>query len=277
MVTLFATVRDKTGAFVKGLTGEDFLLEEDGVPQNIRYFSRESDLPLAIGLLIDTSRSQTGVLESERRASYTFLDRVLHEDRDKAFVVQFDEKVEVLQGFTSSRQELARALSQLRTPGRFATLLYDAIRNSSENLMRRQRGRKAFVLLSDGVQFRGETSIETAIEYAQRADIMIFSIRFPDHIRMYRPGRAALRAVTSEHGKKVLRRLSEETGGEFFEVSKDQTIEQIYAQIENLLRNQYSLGYTPERAGATGQYHKLRLRTKQPGLLVRTRAGYYSS
>ena len=181
VVTLLATVRDRDGQMVKDLDREDFLLLEDGKPQTISYFTRETDLPLTIGLLVDTSRSQSEVLEPERRASLAFLDRVLREDKDKAFVAHFDTKVEVLQGFTSSREELSSALGQLKVPSHISTLLYDAIRNCSENQMKRKKGRKAFILLSDGVDFRSKTSLGTAIEYAQRADTIIYSILFADH------------------------------------------------------------------------------------------------
>src|ERR1700682_1646786 len=154
VVTVLATVHDREGHIAKNLTRDDFVLQEDGVPQTIGYFSRESDLPLTIGLLVATSRSQTGVLEPERRASYTFLDKVLRENTDQALVVQFDTKVKVLQGLTYSRKDVAAALDRLTIPGQFATLVFDAIRQASEDVMRTQKGRKAFILLSDGVAFR---------------------------------------------------------------------------------------------------------------------------
>jgi VWFA-related protein len=124
VVTLLATVHDRDGAIVTNLNREDFVVEEDGVPQTIRYFSRESDLPLTLGLLVDTSRSQIGVLERERRASYGFLDQVLREDKDQAFVAHFDIGVEILQDLTSSRTRLAAALDKLTIPRRASTLLY---------------------------------------------------------------------------------------------------------------------------------------------------------
>ena len=141
MVTLLATVRDRNGLIaVKNLNREDFVLEENGALQTIRYFSRESDLPLTIGLLVDTSQSQKHVLEPERRASYTFLDQVLRPDTDLAFVAHFDVHVEVLQSFTSSRNDLAAALTRLKVPSALSTLLYDAIRECSENLMKEEGG-----------------------------------------------------------------------------------------------------------------------------------------
>ena len=215
-------------------------------------------------------------MEPERKASYAFLDQVLREGKDQAFVAQFDTRVQVLQGFTSSRQELAAALDRLKVPGMVATLIYQAIRETSEMMMRPQRGRKAFILLSDGVSFRDKTSIGTAIEYAQRADTIIYSILFSDPVKLYRPGRAAIHAIVGEHGRTVMRRLARETGGAYFEISAGNTIEHAYAQIEDALRNQYNIGYTPRSAGKIGQYHTIKLTVKKPGLMVQTRDGYYS-
>jgi VWFA-related protein len=277
VVSIFATVRDKDGRIVKDLTAEDFVLMEDGVPQKIRYFSRETDLPLTIGLLVDTSRSQTGVLQQERRASRTFLERVLRPDRDQAFVASFDERVEILQGLTSSRTELANALQRLAIPGHYATLIYSAIRECAEGVMKKQAGRKAFIMLTDGVPFQDDTSIGTAIEFAQRADTILYSIRFSDPVKAYRPVRAAILAAAKERGKEGLARMAKETGGETFEVAKGASIDEIYKQIEDALRNQYSLGYTPERSGNPGgSYHKIKLLAKDRSLVVRTREGYYA-
>lgn len=276
VVTLLATVRDRTGAIVKKLERSDFSLEEEGVPQTIRYFSRESDLPLTVGVLVDTSQSQNYVLGAERAASYTFLDQVLREGTDQALVAHFDVRVEVLQNFTSSRKDLESALARLHVPLALATLLYDAIRECSEKFMRGKGGRKAFVLLSDGVDYRSKTTLETAIEYAQRADTIIYSILCAEPLRPYRPLRSAVLAASRERGRKTMQRLAIETGGAFFEVTRDDPLEAIYTRIEDTLRNQYSIGYTPEPAGLSGQYRRIRLTAKQPGLKVQTRGGYYA-
>jgi len=276
VVPLLATVHDRDGKIVKNLTPADFILKEDGIPQKITYFARESDLPLTIGLLVDTSTSQKGVLEEERRASYKFLDQVLREGKDQAFVVSFDFQVQTLQGFTSSRSELASALDQVKIPDRTGTLIYSAVRESSEDLMQNQPGRKAFILLTDGVAFKEPTPIVTAIEFAQRADTIIYSIRFSDPRDSFDPIRAAVLGIFKERGKQGLQRMARETGGISFEVTKDQSIEAIYSQIEEALRNQYSIGYTPERQFADGKYHKIKLTTTDPHLAVVARAGYYA-
>jgi VWFA-related protein len=276
VVSLLATVHDKDGRAVKDLSREDFVLQDDGRPQTISYFSRESDLPLTLGLLVDTSQSQTEVLERESNASYAFLAQVLREKIDQAFLVSFDERVQVLQDMTSSRQDLQAALSRLRIPGRAATLLYEAVRQSAENPMRKQKGRKAFILLTDGVSFRDKTSIGTAIEFAQRSDTIIFTIRFSGHNPIYRPGRAIVMGIAAQHGKQVLERMASETGGEALEVTKDKPIEKVFSEIEESLRSQYNIGYTPDRIGDGGKFHKIKLSVKNKALTVRTRDGYFS-
>jgi VWFA-related protein len=276
VVSLLATVHDRDGGVVKNLKADDFVLLEDGKPQPISYFSREADLPLTVGLLVDTSRSQTGVLEQERHASYRFLDQTLRPDKDRAFVMNFDERVEILQGLTSSRSELESALNNLRVPGNYGTLIFSAVKDSSENIMRKQEGRKALLLLTDGVAYKDPISVEAAIEFAQRANAIIFSIRFSDHISARRPIRAAILAKASERGKKGLKRMAEETGGVSYEVTKDQSIEAIYSKIEDVLRNQYSIGYTPSRLTSDGKYHKIKLNTRNRHLIVRARDGYYA-
>jgi VWFA-related protein len=166
VVTLLATVRNKsTGAIVKDLNQDDFRLEEDGRPQKIRYFSRESGLPLVLALLVDTSQSMRPMFEPVRLASNRFFEQVLREDRDQAAIVHFDVATGVLQEFTSSRERLAAALEDLQIPPRrfVGTVLYGAVRDASENLMKDRSGRKALILLSDGLSWRDQTSIETAM------------------------------------------------------------------------------------------------------------------
>jgi len=278
VVTLLATVRNRDGGIVNDLNQDDFVLEEDGRHQTIRYFSRESNLPLTLGLLVDTSRSQVQVLEPERKASYVFLDRMLREG-DQASVVSFDIGVHMLQGLTNSRELLSAALDQLEIPGRVSTLLFDAIQLTSDNLMRKQKGRKAFILLSDGVDVGSMTHIGSAIEYAQRADTLIYSIWFLGKWGLWRalggPAAIASRAIYRKKGEAAMQRLSRETGGRFFEVSENRPIESIYAQIEEELRNQYSFGYTSDYQRNDNRFRKIKLATKRPGLIVQTRAGYY--
>src|SRR5262245_23062924 len=317
VVNLLATVRNKEGQIIRDLTQEDFNLEEDGRPQTIRYFARETDLSLTLGLLVGTSLSQRRLLGQERSASYSFLSQVLREKKDEAFLIHFDREVELLQDLTSSPKRLESALDMLETPqspqvsrgsaggspgpGSWpgphrrggGTLLYDAVFLASDELMKKQRGRKAVIVLSDGVDTGSKESLMNAIESAQRSDTLAYSILFADrqaysavggfggpHIggmsRHGGMGPSRFPQQTLPDGKKILERLSKETGAGFFEVSEKQPIEQIYRHIEEELRNQYSLGYTPDRTNAGTGYHKIRLGTKQKVLIVQTRDGYYS-
>lgn len=277
LVTLLATVRNRDGGIVSDLNRDDFILEEDGRPQTICYFSRESNLPLTLGLLVDTSRSQLNVLEPERKASYVFLDHMLREG-DQAFVASFDIRVQMLQGLTNSRELLSAAMERLRIPPRVNTLLYDAIHQTCDHPMRKQKGRKALILLSDGVDAGSETALGSAIEYAQRADTLIYSIWFHEKLPPWKLAFGPVRAVEATiraRGEATMQRLPNETGGRYFEVTKDQSLGSIYSQIEEELRNQYSFGYTSNHAGNDKEYRKIELTTKRPDFNVQTRAGYY--
>ena len=190
LVTVYATVRDKKGKIVASLNKEDFALDEDGRPQTISNFVRDTDVPLTLGLLVDTSYSQRGALDDERKASYTFLDHMLG-DKDRAFVIHFDHEVELLQDLTPLRPKLQAALQLLDAAPRdtadddqdsgqrhAGTLLYDAIYLASDDLMKKQQGRKALFVLSDGVDRGSKKSLEDAVEAAQRADTSVYSILF---------------------------------------------------------------------------------------------------
>jgi VWFA-related protein len=311
VVNVFVTVRNKQGQIVRDLTKDDFTLQEDGIPRVIGYFSAQSDLPLTLGLLVDTSASQRRLLVTERDASHIFLGRVLREDKDFAFVIHFDREVELLQDLTASRQLLQKATDSLGAsePGRSnqrgggrrgmgGTTLYDAVLLASDELMRKQQGRKAVILLSDGVDNGSKVPVASAIEAAQRADTLVYSIRFYDQQIYQREsmGRGGMGgpvgrrggmgrgsplpgsrsgAPSAADGKKILQRISLETGATYFEPSKKQPIDKIYSLIEEELRNQYSLGYTPDKTG-TGEYRKIKVAVKGKGLVVQAREGYYA-
>jgi VWFA-related protein len=328
-VSVLATVRDKHGKIVSNLSKDDFALQEDGRPQTINYFARESDLPLRLGLLVDTSLSQRRVLDSERSASYSFLDHLLREDKDLAFIIHFDREVELLQEFTPSRPKLQAALQSLQTPqadadrggggsssgggggsggmgggrggngggggrgghhgGGAGTLLYDSVYLASDEMMSKQQGRKALIILTDGVDHGSKESLTTAIATAQRADTVVYSILFKDDegndgghggfsMGPYGGGGRRGGGRPQEErpdGKKVLQEMCKQTGGRLFEVSKKETVEKIYAEIEEELRNQYSLGYAPDKNTGEG-YHKIQLTTNNKDLMVQTRDGYYT-
>ncbi len=276
VVNIFATVRNKNGQIVRNLNKDDFVVFENGRQQTIRYFSQESDLRLTVGLLVDTSLSQTRVLEDERGASYRFLDQVLREQKDKAVVVQFDQAVVIRQGLTSSHKELQDTLGLLDSPSAqqaaygSGTLLYDAVRTAAIQVMRKEQGRKAFVVLTDGVDFGSTATLTDAIEAAQRANTLVYCILFSDE-SYYTRGLAA-----GPNGRGVLERLARETGGGFFEVSKKQSIEQIFSAIEEELRSEYSLGFVSDQPVTASGFRKMRVVTKQKGLLVQATDRYYA-
>lgn len=334
VVNVFATVRDKDGKIVRNLTKDDFALEEDGRPQTIRYFAQQADLPLTLGLLVDTSMSERRMLGTERDASDTFFQQVLRPEKDKAFLIHFDREVELLQDLTGSREKLEKALNQIDKPqwgngdssqsgdsggqnggggygrggggrggygGHGGTALYDAIYLASDDLMSKQPGRKAIILLTDGEDRNSKVSLSEAITSAQRADTLAYSVRIADdeHGSSHGfggpgmggrhggwggggggmgggRGRGGGQSESRTDGKKILQQISQETGGSYFEVSKKKTVDQIYTQIEEELRNQYSLGYTSDQAGGGG-FRKIQLTVKQKGLTVQTREGYYAT
>jgi VWFA-related protein len=275
VVNVLATVRTKAGEIVQDLTKEEFLLTESGSPQTIRYFSRDTNLPLVLGLLVDTSGSQRMVLEEEREASFRFLYTIIREDIDRTFVVHFDYRPEVLQNLTSSRAKLEQSLERLTLPfqyrGAGGTTLYDSIYLCSNLITKKLTGRKALVLLTDGEDTSSRTSFEDAVEAAQRADTLIYSILFSDETfgGGFRGGRGG------PDGKSVLQKMSRETGGGFFEVSKKHTLDAIYQQLQEELRSQYSLGYTPPNSSGKA-FRAIKVTTQRRGLIVQARSGYYA-
>lgn len=288
VVNLFATVRDKQGAVVRDLDKDDFLLQEDRRLQTIKYFSRESDLPLTLGLLVDVSGSQRRLIPQERSASFQFFDQVLREDLDHAFVIHFQGQVELLQDLTPSRDDLERALRLLEFPqeqpsfggGRGGmrgggTALYDAVLLASDDLMKKQTGRKALVILTDGVDTASMVSLEQGVEAAQRADTLVYSVLFEDP-DAYGGGFGRFGGFGPD-GRGALEEISRQTGGRLLSVSKKRTLEQVFESIEEELRSMYSLGYTPDRESEKSAYRKIRLTTRDKGMVVQTRDGYYAS
>ena len=253
VVNLFANVRNKAGAIVKDLTKDDFLLDEDGRAQEIRYFSQESDLPLTLGLLVDTSGSQRRLIEEERAASYRFFEQVLRPEKDVAFVIHFDFDVELLQDITSSRRLLEKALENLEAP-------------AQQRQQQRQPTQQPMPFPFPGGGGRRGRGGRTGPSGGGG--------RSGGGIGLGRMGRVPM---NTPNGKKVLDQISRETGGRLFEVSKKQPLAKVYDEIDEDLRHQYSLGYSPDRTDTAGAYHRIRLTTKQKGLIVQTREGYYGA
>ncbi len=275
VVNVLASVRTKKGEIIRDLSRDDFTLLEDGRPETIKYFARQSDLPLTIGLMVDTSISQRRVLDAERTASFRFLDQVLREAKDQVFIMQFDMAIILRQNLTSSFGKLNDALSyvdlptrqELEIPTSKGTVLYDAVVKASNEIMKKQSGRKALILLTDGVDVGSDASVADAVDAAQRADALIYSILFSDP-RFYTFG--------GPDGSRGLMRMAKETGGGFFEVSKKHGIDQIYSVVEDELRSQYSLGYVSDQPVRISEFRKIQLTTKQKGLIVQARDRYWA-
>jgi VWFA-related protein len=277
VVNVLATVTTKKGQIIRDLTKDDFSLAENGRPQTIRYFSRETDLPLTIGLLIDTSDSQLRVVDAERHACARFIDQVLRPDKDQVFIAQFDMAMLIRQPLTSSLKKLDDGLVAVDTPSREeyqhqiagGTLLYDAVLQASKDIMLKQQGRKALIVLSDGVDTGSEAPLSDAIDMAQRADTLVYSILFSDS--GYYGG-----FLGGPDGRRVLQRMSHETGAECFEVSKKQGIEQIFDTIQDELRSQYSIGYVSDQPVRISEFRKIALTVDQKGLIVQSRNRYWA-
>jgi VWFA-related protein len=276
VVNVLATVRNKTGSLAGNLNQDDFSLSEDGRPQTIRYFARESDLPLTLGLLVDTSGSQRKVLDAERGASLRFLDQVVREKMDQVFIMQFASAVEIRQALTSSVGKLADALAyvdtetnrQLRMQHGGGTMLYDAVAQASNEIMKKQSGRKALIVLSDGVDLGSYGTLKDAVEAALRADTLIYSILYSDP--------AAYGVFGGHDGKRILQRMSNDTGGSFFEVSREQTVDRMFDILQEELRHQYNLGYVSDKPITLSEFRAIQLTVRQKGLVVQARRQYWA-
>jgi VWFA-related protein len=272
VVNLLATVRSKKGEIVRDLEKDDFSLLEEGRPQALRYFSRESDLPLTIGLMVDTSMSQVHVLDAERGASFRFLDDILRENKDHVFIMQFDLTVQTRQPLTGSRRDLNSALTMVDTPTRNqlrnqyggGTLLFDALVDACQDIMKQQAGRKALIVLSDGGENGSDATLDNVIDAAQRAETLIYAILFTDG------------GFGSAEGRNIMQRLAKDTGAGYFEVSKKLGIDQVFALIQEDLRSQYSLGYISDRPAKGAEFRRLQLAVKRPGLVVHSRDRYWA-
>ncbi len=287
VVNLFFNVKDKRGALVSGLGRDEFQVFEDGKPQTIKYFAAETNQPLTLGILIDSSPSQERVLEAEKEVGTSFLNEVLR-PKDLAFVFSFDVNVDLLQDLTNSSRELREALYRARinsggavsaVPGMGGgpfptsttprgTLLYDAIYLASYEKLAKEVGRKAMIILTDGQDQGSQMSIEQAIESAQKADAMAYVILIAD--RGFYGG-------LGYSGDKNMKKLAEQCGGRVISVgNKPEKLKEAFDQIAAELRSQYSIGYTPTNARRDGTFRRVEVRAKSRDLRVQARTGYFA-
>jgi len=285
LVNLFFSVRDRKGAYIATLGKDDFTVFEDGKPQEIRFFSRETDQPLTLGLLVDVSRSQEALIEVERSASSRFFQRMLRQ-KDMAFLISFGVDAELLQDYTGSPALLARALEKLRlnagvsgmsptgSPlplpgGGRGTVLYDAVWLASKEKLRGEVGRKALVVITDGVDVGSRVKLQEAIEEAQRADAIVYVILFEDP-------RYTSWQYGGVSGEGAMRRMAEETGGRVFRVSRRESLDDIYDTIQTELRSQYSIAFAPSNQARDGSFRRIEVKTKNRDYRVQVRRGYYA-
>jgi VWFA-related protein len=286
VVNVLSSVRDKKGRLVGNLTKDDFLVYEDGKQQEIKYFARETDLPLTIGLLVDVSGSQARLIEEERQAAFQFFSQVLRK-KDMAFLISFGSEAELLQDFTNSPKLLQHALGELRVnsgvgglhPGPVptasqprGTVLYDAVYLAATDRLKGEVGRKAIVVITDGVDQGSRIRREGAIEAAHRADSIIYSIYYVDPSAYYGAGGFGIAP-----GDGDLKRMSEDTGGRVLKVDRKHSLNDIFTQIQEEMRSQYAIGFTSSNDKKDGSFRKLEIRTKNKDLKVQARKGYYAS
>lgn len=284
LVNVLCAVRDKKGHLISSLEKNDFQIFEDGKPQEVKYFNRESQLPLTIGLLIDSSVSQGRLIPTEQQASMEFFTTVLRE-KDVAFVISFDTDVDLLQDVTNSKRLLQRALDGVKVRGGSpqgpivsgpfpsqasgGTHLYDALYLASNDMLAKEVGRKTVILVTDGEDQGSKLKLDRSIEAAQRADVVVYGVHYVDR-QFYGFG-------GGYGGEGVLKKMSEETGGRMISPgSKNTDLREAFQQIAEELRSQYSIGYSPTNSKRDGSFRKIEIKVHQSDLKVQARRGYYA-
>ncbi len=287
VVQLFFNVKDKKGGLIPSLTKDDFEVYEDGKPQTIKYFAANSDLPLTLGILIDTSPSQQRVLGMEQEVGGTFLSQILR-DKDLAFVISFDADANLLQDFTNSAHLLKVALNSTHINGGTGggggiagigggpvptmnhgccTMLYDAVYSSAHEELAQQVGRKAMILLTDGEDDGSKLKLIDAIEAAQKADSIVYVLLCADR---------GFYGFGGFSGDSEMKKLTQETGGRVIDVgNKLDKLRDAFDQVAKELRSQYNVGYAPSNRNKDGSFRKVEIRSKA-GYKVQSRAGYYA-
>jgi Ca-activated chloride channel family protein len=280
LVHLVVTVTDRRRSFITDLDQGDFKVLENGNPQDIRFFGRETDLPLRIGLLLDTSNSIRPRLSFEQEAAIDFLNRVLRRNKDMAFLMTFDNEPEVVQSFTGDLARLTDAIHNQRAGG--GTALHDAIYRASEILSNPPlptgpdpEVRRVIVVISDGDDNLSDHALSDAIDSAIRSETAIYAISTnTDWLAIddaSHPSKYHLAA-----GDKMLQTFADETGGRCFFPYRIDDLAQSFLDIGNELRSQYYIAYAPTIPLSKGQYRKIDIQTDRKGAVVRTRKGYYA-
>ncbi len=264
-VPLLFTVTDQKNHFITDLDREDFRVFDKGKRQVIKEFVRESELPLRIGILLDTSNSIRNRFKFEKEAAVEFVRTVLQEEKDKAFLVSFDTRAELIVDFTNDVDELARGIRSTRSGG--GTALFEAIYYACRDKLPEdwppEQFRRALVVLGDGEDNQSSVTREMALEMAQKAETVIYAI-------------STNRSGKFFPGDKVLKRFTEATGGVKFHPFQARDMEQSFADIANELRHQYFILYSPNNFEPDGSFHKIRVKARVKDTAVRVRRGYYA-
>jgi VWFA-related protein len=285
LVNILFNVRDKKSGLVGNLNKDDFKVFEDGKEQQVKFFNRETDLPLTIGLLIDVSASQANLIEIEKNAAYQFFGSVLRK-QDLAFLISFGEDSELLQDYTNSPKLLRAGLEDLHVssgvggfgPGPVPTIsqprgtvLYDAVYVASADQLKGQVGRKVLVLITDGEDEGSKYKITQAIEAAQKADAIIYGFYYVD-----RPFYMSRGMVFQGGSDAALRAMSEDTGGHVFHVDQKMPLQRAFDELQEEMRSQYAIGYTPTNPTKDGTFRKVEIKTSNKDWKVQARKGYYA-
>jgi VWFA-related protein len=265
LVNILFTVADRKGKFVTNLRKEDFRVFEDDKLQIITNFSSETNLPLTIALLVDTSGSIRDKLRFEEEAAIEFFYSTLQRGKDKALVISFDSGVELLQDFTDDPERLADKIRKIRAGG--GTSLYDAIYLAVNEKLAGQDGRRIVILITDGDDNSSRVSLTETLEAAQRNDVTIYSISTNSA--------AFFGSKDQERGDKTLKKLAEETGGKPFFPLKIQDLSSSFLDIHDELRSQYQIGYRPTNAKQDGTFRRIRVDISDKRYKPRARSGYY--
>jgi VWFA-related protein len=282
VVNVYPIVEGRRGRLISDLGQDDFELRDNGAEQKIEYFSRETNAPLSLGILVDTSPSQARLLATEQAAAKSFVGSVLRED-DEAFVMHFDVDVELLQDFTNASEKLGVAIdaAKINQTGhsivpedagnlRRGTRLYDAVYLASNELMRTRHGRKVMVLVTDGEDQGSKIDLQAAVEAAEKANVIVYSIVVSD---------AELYDLLNlkYHGDSSVKKLSRETGGRTIRLKSIQDIGAAFNQISQELHSQYLLGYSPANARHDGSFRRIQVKIRTHNYTARARTGYYDS
>jgi Ca-activated chloride channel family protein len=265
LVNVLFTVSDRKGRLVTSLPMEKFRVFDDNKKQVITHFSSETEMPLNIALLIDASGSIENKVDFEQEAAIKFLSSVLRERIDRALLMTFDLRVNLLQDYTDDVAKLARAAEKIRVGG--GTPLYDAVYLAATEKLARQPGRRIEIVISDGMDTTSRKSLAEALRAAQQNDTTIYCISTNSIRKEY---------MGSDSGNRIMRKLAEETGGRAFFPSKTKDLDTAFKKLNEELGGQYTLAYGPSETLQDGAFHRIRIETDDRRLRIQARNGYFA-